>query len=132
MKLGEGHPRYVPSALLAQRIRKFNTESEALLPFFQSHTNLIEVDSDQPLDKALEAIYCQLEPLVIHVRPLVKFTELRNEIIQSLCGQHGFVHLDIHKIQKGAENRGTQLGQVYHALAAAGPPPPELAVDMLK
>ena len=58
LKLGEGHPKYVPSALLTQRIRKFNTESEALLPFFQEHTNLIEIDSDQPLDKALEAIYC--------------------------------------------------------------------------
>ena len=69
---------------------------------------------------------------MIHIRPLVKFTELRNEMIQSLCSQHGFVHLDILKIQKGAEARGTQLGQVYETIAKQGPPPPELAIDMLK
>lgn len=112
MNLGEQDPGYIASAVLAQRIRKYNEESDALLPFFKNYTNLIEVSSDQPLEKTLEAIYAEMEPVVIHVRPQPKYAELRNEIINSLCAEHGFINLDIFKMQKGEENRGTNLGKM--------------------
>lgn len=49
MQLGENHPSYIASAVLAQKIRKYYEEFEGLLPFFKSQTNYIEVNSDQPL-----------------------------------------------------------------------------------
>lgn len=61
------------------------------------------------------------------------FTELRNEIVGSLCTQHGFVNLDVLKIQKGEENRGTNLGKELHVHTAQGKAAPTaLIVEMLK
>lgn len=70
--IGDNNPGYVPSSILSKKIRKFNEESAGLLPFFKENTNLIEVNSDQPLDKTLEVVYSHLEPLIIHIKPSVK------------------------------------------------------------
>ena len=82
-------------------------------------TNLIEINTDQAFDKSMEEVYRHIEPLVIHVRPGgsdIKNADgskldLRKQIIDNLAADHGFVNLDVDKIQRGENERGTSIGQ---------------------
>ena len=112
LDLGENHPGYVPSSILSKKIKKYHDDSKDLLPFLTKETNLIEVNTDQPLDKSMEEVYRQIEPLVIHVRPGAGAgNELRREIVEKLSSEHGFINLDVDKIQRGENERGTNVGK---------------------
>lgn len=130
--LGDNNPGYVPSSLLSKKIRKFNEECAGLLPFFKENTNLIDVDSDQPLDKTLEVVYRHLEPLVIHIKPTAKHNDLRNEMINDLVNTHGFTHIDVIKVARGEENRGTALGLEYKHCMEKNKPLIKVYIEMLK
>ena len=82
LELGEDHPAYVPSSILSKKIKKYHDESKDLLPFLQSSTNFIQVNTDQAFDKSMEEVYRNIEPLVIHVRPGGGASgDLRREIV---------------------------------------------------
>ena len=129
--LGEGHPNYVASAILAQKVKQFNEDSVDLFSFYKECTNFVEVDTEQPLQKILDIIFEKIEPLVINVRPTTLLHELRTEIITNLCQQHGFTNLDVNKMQKGEQSRGTDLGKemLKHVHEQM---PLELIIRMLK
>lgn len=92
--LGQDHPNYVSSSILSKKIKKYHDDCTELLPFLKSSSNLIEIDTDQELDKSLEEVYKNVEPLVIHIRPGSSI-ELRNEMVDKLSKEHGFVNLDV-------------------------------------
>lgn len=67
--LGQGHPNYVCSSILSKKMKKYHDDCAELLPFLKSSSNLIDINTDQPLDKSMEEVYKNVEPLVIHIRP---------------------------------------------------------------
>jgi len=107
--LGQDHPNYVSSSILSKKIKKYHDDCAELLPFLKASTNLIEIDTDQELDKSLEEVYKNVEPLVIHIRP-GSSVELRNEMVEKLSKEHGFVNLDVQKCMTGENDRGTTIG----------------------
>ena len=107
--LGQDHPNYVSSSILSKKIKKYHDDCAELLPFLKSSSNLIEIDTDQELDKSLEEVYKNVEPLVIHIRPGASI-ELRNEMVEKLSKEHGFVNLDVDKCMTGESDRGTNIG----------------------
>ena len=107
--LGQDHPNYVSSSILSKKIKKYHDDCAELLPFLKSSSNLIEIDTDQELDKSLEEVYKNVEPLVIHIRPGAS-VELRNEMVEKLSKEHGFVNLDVDKCMTGESDRGTNIG----------------------
>ena len=108
--LGEDDPNYVPSAILTHKIRKFHMEAAQLIPYFKTNGSFLEISTEQPLQNTLDEIYTIIEPLVIHVRPQVKLSELRDHMIKSLVTEHNFINLDIAKIQRGNDQRQTDFG----------------------
>jgi adenylate kinase family enzyme len=132
IELGQGHPNYVASSILSKKMKKYNDDCVELLPFLKSSSNLIEINTDQPLDKSMEEVYKNVEPLVIHIRP-GSSTELRNEMVEKLSKEHGFVNLDIEKCIKGENERGTAIGMQLRKLVEQGKIiPGDLIVRMLK
>ena len=75
--LGQDHPNYVSSSILSKKIKKYHDDCVELLPFLSSSSNLIDIDTDQPLEKSMEEVNKNLEPLVIHIRPGAS-ADLRN------------------------------------------------------
>lgn len=72
-----------------------------------------------------------IEPLVIHVRP-GSTTELKDQIIQGLEADHGFVNLDVSECIKGENERGTMVGREFFKLVVqAKVIPAEMIVKML-
>jgi adenylate kinase family enzyme len=137
LELGENHPAYVPSSILSKKIKKYHDESKDLLPFLQSSTNFIEVNTDQAFDKSMEEVYRNIEPLVIHVRPGGGSSgDLRREIVAQLTSlpadQGPFINLDVDKIQRGENERGTNIGkELKNLVAQSKVAPAELTVRML-
>ena len=130
--LGQDHPNYVSSSILSKKIKKYHDDCAELLPFLKSSSNLIEIDTDQELDKSLEEVYKNVEPLVIHIRPGSSI-ELRNEMVDKLSKEHGFVNLDVQKCMTGESDRGTNIGiQLRKLVEQAKIIPAELIVRMLK
>lgn len=79
----------------------------------------------------MEEVYRHIEPLVIHVRPGAS-TELKKEIVENLANDHGFVNLDVDKIQRGENERGTMIGhELQNLVKASKVVPAELTVRML-
>lgn len=56
---------------------------------------MIEIDSEQTLDKIMKVISQKIEPTILHVRPNHDQVDLRNEIVHSLISEHGFLNLDL-------------------------------------
>lgn len=130
--MGQDHPNYVSSSILSKKIKKYHDDCAELLPFLKSSSNLIEVDTDQELDKSLEEVYKSVEPLVIHIRPGAS-VELRNEMVEKLSKEHGFINLDVQKCMTGENDRGTPIGLILRKLVEqAKIIPAELIVSMLK
>lgn len=130
--LGENHPNYVSSSILSKKIKKYHDDCAELLPFLKSSSNLIEIDTNQPLDKSMEEVYRNVEPLVIHIRAGAS-PELRNEIVEKLSKQHGFINLDVEKCMRGENDRGTAIGlQLRKLVEQAKIIPGDLIVKMLK
>jgi adenylate kinase family enzyme len=136
LELGEDHPAYVPSSILSKKIKKYHDDCKELLPFLKSATNFIEVNTDQALDKSMEEVYRNTEPLIIHVRPGAAASgDLRREIVSqltSLPADQRFINLDVDKIQRGENERGTLVGQELQNLVAQSKvAPADLTVRML-
>jgi adenylate kinase family enzyme len=133
LELGEANPGYVPSSILSKKIKKYHDDSKELLPFLAESTNLVDVNTDQALDKSMEEVYRNIEPLVIHVRPGAGGgNELRREIVEKLSAEHGFVNLDVDKIQRGENERGTNVGKELQRLVEQSKVvPAETTVRML-
>lgn len=68
---------------------------------------------------------------MINVRPTSSLSELKNEIVTTLCKDHGFMNLDVNKMQKGEQSRGTELGKEFLAHIHAQTPL-DLIIKMLK
>lgn len=137
LDLGEDHPAYVPSSILSKKIKKYHDDSKELLPFLKSTTNFVEVNTYQALDKSMGEVYRNTEPLVIHVRPgAASSGELRREIVEQLTSlsadQGPFINLDVDKIQRGENERGTNIGKELQRLVSQSKvAPAELTVRML-
>jgi adenylate kinase len=130
--LGQSHPNYVASSILSKKIKKYHDDCAELLPFLKSSSNLIEINTDQPLDKTMEEVYKNVEPLVIHIRPGAS-PELRNEIVEKLAKEHGFINLDVDKCMRGENERGTAIGlQLIKLVEQSKIIPGDLIVKMLK
>jgi adenylate kinase family enzyme len=130
--LGQDHPNYVSSSILSKKIKKYHDDCVQLLPFLKQNSNLIEINTDQPLDKSLDEVYKNVEPLVIHIRPGAS-PELRNNMIEKLSKEHGFVNLDVEKCMRGENDRGTLVGiQLRKLVEQAKIIPAELIVRMLR
>ena len=93
--MDQSDPGYVSSIVLSQMISAYNKESEQLLAFFEANTRLIEVDAEQPPEKIMKVINQNIEPTILHVRPNPDQVDLRDEIVESLITEHGFVNLDL-------------------------------------
>lgn len=75
--------------------------------------------------------YC--EPCVIHVRKGANQDLLRKEITTKLCGEHGFINLDVPELIKQEMDRKTSIGLDMYAQDAKGQAvPPKLVVKMLQ
>jgi hypothetical protein len=59
----------------------------------------------------MDSIFEKLEPLVIHVRSGANCEELRDEIVNSLSKDHGFINLNVNECIDGENARGTELGR---------------------
>ena len=133
LDLGEDHRSYVPSSILSKKIKKYHDDSKDLIPFLKEASNLIEINTDQAFDKSMEEIYRHIEPLVIHVRPgAASSGDLRKQIVENLSKDHGFINLDVDKIQRGENERGTNIGgELQRLVVQSKVVPAELTVRML-
>lgn len=111
--LGESHPLYVSSSILSKKIKQFNDHAKNLMPFLKENTNFVEVSTDQNFDKTISEIYRHIEPCVIHIRAGKSKSGLQQEIAANLCKNHGFINLDITKLQSAEMDRGTTIGQEF-------------------
>lgn len=111
--LGQDHPKYVSSSILSKKIKQYHDDCVELLPFLQSKTNFKVVSTDQSIDKSMDQVYREIEPLVIHVRPGANSNELKHEIIKNLSKDHGFINLDVNQCTRGEVERGTNIGKEF-------------------
>ena len=65
-------------------IGAYNTDIQDLLDFYKINSKLIEINSDQPMDKTLKQVNAHIEPTILHVRPNPDLVDLKNEIVHSL------------------------------------------------
>mmetsp|Transcript_3945 Transcript_3945/g.5950 ORF Transcript_3945/g.5950 Transcript_3945/m.5950 type:complete len:385 (-) Transcript_3945:810-1964(-) len=80
----------------------------------------------------MKEVYSHIEPLIIHVRPGANSNDLKNEIVNKLSSEHGFVNLDINQCTSGENERGTAIGHEYRRLVAqAKVIPADFTVKML-
>ena len=75
--------------------------SENLLPYLKDNTKFAEINTEGSFDSTLSQINSHFEPCVIHVRPGAKSDQLRKEITEKLCDEHGFMNLDVTELIKG-------------------------------
>lgn len=130
--LGQSHHNYVASPLLTKKIYKYHQDMVELIPFFKETGTLVPISTDQSFDKSVQCVYDAIEPLVIHVRPGAGAAELRDEIVDKLACDHGFVPLDVNVCIKGETERGTNVGKEFVKLAHTSKvPPASLIVKML-
>lgn len=130
--LGENHPNYISSTILSKMIAKYHEDCVELIPFLKSSNNLIEVNTSQTLEKSMEEVCKHLEPLVIHVRPGGS-ADLRNQMVEKLSAEHGFINLDVEKCIRGENERGTACGMELNKLTVQGKIiPAELIVNILR
>jgi len=106
----------VCSSILSKRIKQFHDNAADLLPFLKEHTNFTEVSTDQELEKSVDTIYRFTEPCIINIRDGSK-VELQQEIMTNLCGNHGFINLDVTALQAAETERGTDIGKEFVKLA---------------
>lgn len=113
-------------------IKIYYDNSNEILPFLKTATNFFEVRTDQLIDKTMNEIYQQIEPTIIHVRPGGGSNDLRQEIVDKLSKDHGFVNLDINQCIKGENLRGTNIGKQFEKLVVAAKViPADMIVRML-
>lgn len=112
--LGESDPNYVCSGILSQKIKEYNQKSKNLIPFLKKHNNATEVDSSQTFEKMMNAVYDQVEPFVIHIRPGAASNDLRKQITEKLSTEHGFINLDINALIRDENERKTPIGEEIH------------------
>lgn len=55
-QLGQGKPGYVPSAIMSQKIKEYYQSAKDLLPFLESKTNFVTINTDQSFEKTMQDI----------------------------------------------------------------------------
>jgi adenylate kinase family enzyme len=131
--LGETSPRYVPSAVLSQKIKSYYETAKELLPYLEQNTPFVSVNTDKSFEKTMDDINCHIEPCVIHIRPGANSNILRKEITEKLSTQHGFIDLDINGLIRDENERKTAIGIEMHQMVQSNRIiPAEMIVRMLK
>jgi adenylate kinase len=131
--LGETNPRYVPSAVLSQKIKSYYETAKELLPYLEQNTPFVSVNTENSFEKTMDDINCHIEPCVIHIRPGANSNILRKEITERLSTQHGFIDLDINGLIRDENERKTAIGIEMHQMVQSNRIiPAEMIVRMLK
>ena len=131
--LGESDPKYICSGILSQKIKEYNQKSKNLIPFLKKNNKATEIDSSQPYEKMMDAVYDQVEPFVIHIRPGAASNDLRKQITEKLSTEHGFINLDINALIRDENERKTPIGEEIHQMVSGNRIiPAEMIVRMLQ
>lgn len=122
------------SGILSQKIKEYNNCAKDLVPYLLSANNTTQINTNQPLEKTLEDIYCKVEPCIIHIRPGANSSDLRKEITDALQAKaHNFHNLDINGFIRDENERKTSIGQEIHSMVSGNKIiPNEMIVRMLK
>jgi hypothetical protein len=98
--LGSSHANYVSPVELSKQIKAFCDSTTDLIPFLKEKTHFTEINTDATFEKTMELVNGYCEPCVIHVRKGANQDLLRKEITTKLCGEHGFINLDVPELIK--------------------------------
>ena len=102
-------------------------------PFLKKNNKATEIDSSQPYEKMMDAVYDQVEPFVIHIRPGAASNDLRKQITEKLSTEHGFINLDINALIRDENERKTPIGEEIHQMVSGNRIiPAEMIVRMLQ
>lgn len=131
--LGQGHEKYVPSAILSKKIKEFHKEVPTLKPFLQESFSDVfhEVDAEQSFDVVFSAINAFIEPTIIHIR-VGSNNELRADMVTELVTD-GFTNLEVNDLIRNETERRTAVGNELLGMISAGKIiPANLIVRMLR
>ena len=120
------------SAILSKRIKQFHEQSPTLIPYLQENTQFHEIDCDKDLNFVIKQVNDIVEPTIIHIRSSSS-NELKNQMIDRLVKQHGFVNLEVNSLIRLETDRRTAVGTEFLNIVSAGKIiPADLIVKMLR
>lgn len=103
------------------------------MPFLKANTSYHEIDTTEGFEQTFQKICEIVEPTVIHIRVDSVSTDLRQEMIQNLVENHGFVNLDVNILIKDENERKTEIGLEFLSMTSLGKNiTGEMIVRMLK
>lgn len=103
------------------------------MPFLKANTSYHEIDTTEGFDQTFQKICEIVEPTVIHIRVDSVSNDLRQEMIQNLVDNHGFVNLDVNILIKDENERKTEIGLEFLSMTSLGKNiTGEMIVRMLK
>jgi adenylate kinase family enzyme len=115
-------------------VRNYNESSSQLTPLLEKSTKLVQIRTDQQVEKTMKEIYSHIEPIVVHIRPGAQTpNKLGEEIVAKLSKEHGFVNLDVNKCIDGEFARRTNFGvELEKYIRASKIIPANMVVEMLR
>ena len=134
ISLGENHASYLPSTLLSKKVKIFNEQCVALLPYLRSACSLQEICTEKSFDTSLQQMCKVIEPTIVHCRNGLSDAsrEQHKKIEEELVNSQGFTLLDVEILRESEERRGTELGKMLRIHKHPSDPKPEYVVEMLK
>jgi adenylate kinase family enzyme len=109
--LGENHPDYLPSAILAKEISDYNQRSKKLMPMLKKSCQTYTIESAQALNQSIRTARKFIEPTLVHIRhsgsenSIDKKEEIRVNLIEQ-----GYVELNVNDLVREEMERRTDLG----------------------
>jgi len=110
--MGETHPSYIPSSILAKKVQIYNERAKSLIPFLQKNTHCHIINSEQQFNQTMKQICTCIEPTIVNVRSSgsEQANEVQAQIQDNLCKDQGYKLVDVADLLKQEELRRTALG----------------------
>jgi len=109
--LGENHPDYLHSAILAKEVSDYNQRSKKLLPMLKNNCATFTVESSQALNQSIKQARKCIEPTLVHLRHSGSENSIeKKEEIRSNLVEQGYIELNVNDLVREEMDRRTDLG----------------------
>jgi hypothetical protein len=120
---------------LGLKLKEFHANAKDLMPYLRANTRFNEINTDQSFELTMDAVRKCVEPTVVVIRPgaTAATAELRAEIAKNLAENHGYMNVDVKKLENDEMERKTNIGlEMTETIQNGKKIAPELTVKMLK
>lgn len=116
--MGQNHPSYIPSSILAKKIQNYYAAAKSLLPFLEANCSTHQISSETDFNQTFKALYSTVDPVIVHIRSAGHgAADATCEAINTaLVRDEGFFTLNVKELLGQERDRRTTLGnRILHS-----------------